>query len=97
MARKGIKTNKEPKFLMSDHHRVKLQNCGILNRLIQHALGKNTMKASEAATGIALMRKVLPDLSHATIEAQVMVETLTDEELDTQIAELEATASQLTH
>ncbi len=100
MARKGMKIKKVPQFLMSDAHRTKLQNSGILNRLIKHALGENSMTASEAATGIALMRKVLPDLSHATIEAQVMVETLTDEELDAQIATLsggKAGASHRTH
>ena len=73
---------------MSDHHRVKLQNCGVLNRLIEHALGKNSMTASEANTGIALMRKVLPDLSATTIDAQVTMDNLTDEEVDARIATL---------
>ena len=58
---------------MSDDHRVKIQNSNILNALIEHVDGKREMSASQVTAGIALMRKVLPDLSavEATISGQI--------------------------
>jgi hypothetical protein len=49
-------------FRMSDEHRVKIQNSNILNALIEHVDGKRDMSATQVSAGIALMRKVLPDL-----------------------------------
>ncbi|WP_298621549.1 hypothetical protein [uncultured Zoogloea sp.] len=48
---------------MSDQHRVKIQNSNILNALIEHVEGKREMGASQVTAGIALLKKVLPDLS----------------------------------
>lgn len=55
-------------FRMSDQHRVKIQNSNILNALIEHVDGKRDMSASQVSAGVALLRKVLPDLNTTTIE-----------------------------
>jgi hypothetical protein len=47
---------------MSDDHRVKIQNSNILNALIEHIEGQREMSASQVTAGVALLRKVLPDL-----------------------------------
>ncbi len=54
-------------FRMSDAHRVKIQNSNILNALIEHVDGKRDMSASQVTAGVALLRKVLPDLNSTTI------------------------------
>lgn len=48
---------------MSEAHRVKIQNSNILNALIEHVDGKREMSATQVSAGIALLKKVLPDLS----------------------------------
>lgn len=50
-------------FRMSDEHRVKIQNSNILNALIDHVVGGREMSSTQVTAGIALMKKVLPDLS----------------------------------
>ena len=55
-------------FRMSDEHRVKIQNSNILNALIEHVDGKREMSATQVSAGVALLKKVLPDLSSTTIE-----------------------------
>ena len=52
---------------MSDEHRVKIQNSNILNALIEHVDGKREMSGTQVSAGIALLKKVLPDLSAMTI------------------------------
>ena len=49
-------------------HRVKIQNSNILNALIEHALGSREMTTSQANVGIALLRKIMPDLATTTIQ-----------------------------
>ncbi len=51
---------------LTEEHRAKIANSNILNRLIDHALGKVEMSATQATVAIALMRKVLPDLQATT-------------------------------
>ena len=58
MAARGRK----PGFKMSDEHRVKIQNSKVLSRLIEHASEKACLEPSQVTAGIALLRKVLPDL-----------------------------------
>jgi hypothetical protein len=58
---------RKPGFRMSDDHRVKIQNSNILNALIEHVSGKREMSSTQVTAGIALMKKVLPDLSATTI------------------------------
>lgn len=47
---------------MTQAHRDKIANSKILNRLIRHAEGDEEMSQSEANTGLALLKKVMPDL-----------------------------------
>jgi hypothetical protein len=53
---------RKPGFVMSDEHRVKIQNSNILNALVEHVEGRRDMSASQVTAGIALLKKVLPDL-----------------------------------
>lgn len=55
---------------MSDEHRVKIQNSNILNALIEHAMGDRDMSSTQVTTGIALLKKVLPDLQQTAITDQ---------------------------
>ncbi len=67
---------------MSDEHRVKIQNSNILNALIEHVDGKREMSASQVTAGVALLRKVLPDLNTTTIEGgETPLRTITRIEL----------------
>lgn len=54
---------RQSQFVMPDSHRLKIANSNILRYLIEHAVGKREMSQTQAMVGIALMRKVLPDLS----------------------------------
>ena len=54
-------------FRMSDEHRVKIQNSNILNALIEHVEGKREMSSTQVTAGVALMKKVLPDLSNVEV------------------------------
>ena len=54
-------------FVMSDDHRVKIQNSNILNALIEHAEGNRDMSPTQVSAGLGLLRKVLPDLQAMTI------------------------------
>lgn len=55
---------RKPGFVMSDAHRVKIQNSNILNALIEHVEGKREMSSSQVTAGVALMKKVLPDMTY---------------------------------
>lgn len=58
---------RSPGFVMSEEHRVKIKNSNILNALIECAEGKREMGATQAQVGMALLRKVMPDVSALTI------------------------------
>ncbi len=60
------KRGRKPGFVMSDEHRVKIQNSNILNALLEHVDGRREMSATQVSAGLGLLRKVLPDL--ATLE-----------------------------
>lgn len=62
MATRGRK----PGFVMSNEHRVKIQNSNILNALIEHVEGTREMSATQVTAGLGLLRKALPDLSTVT-------------------------------
>jgi hypothetical protein len=49
---------------MSDEHRSKIANSQILNALIEHVEGKREMSSSQVTAGVALLKKVMPDLAH---------------------------------
>ena len=63
MAGKG----RSPGFIMSNEHRVKIQNSNILNALIEHVTEGREMLPTQVTAGIALMKKVLPDLASVTV------------------------------
>lgn len=48
---------------MPDEHRTKIANSKIFKRLIEHAEGKTEMSPTQVQVGLALMKKILPDLS----------------------------------
>lgn len=54
---------RKPGFRMSDEHRVKIQNSNILNALIEHVDGKREMSATQVTAGVALLKKVMPDMA----------------------------------
>ena len=56
-----------PGFRMSDEHRVKIQNSNILNALIEHVQGQRDMSSTQVSAGVALLRKVMPDLQAITV------------------------------
>lgn len=58
---------RQPGFRMSDEHRVKIQNSNVLNALIEHAEGTREMSSTQVTAGIALLKKVLPDLQAVTL------------------------------
>lgn len=77
---------RKPGFVMSNEHRVKIQNSNILNALVEHVEGKRDMSATQVSAGLGLLRKVLPDLA-ASAEAGGAgelqpVTRLTDEQLE---------------
>jgi hypothetical protein len=52
---------------MSDEHRVKIQNSNILNALIEHVEGKREMSSTQVTAGVALLKKIMPDLTHSEL------------------------------
>lgn len=75
---------RKPGFAMSDEHRTKIANSQILKCLVEHVEGKREMSASQVTAGIALLRKVMPDLSAIEHSGEVDVRKaseLTDDEL----------------
>lgn len=61
---------RKPGFQMGETHRVKIQNSNILNALIEHVVGEREMSATQVSAGIALLRKIMPDLSSAEIKSE---------------------------
>lgn len=73
-------------FRMSDEHRVKIQNSNILNALIEHVEGIREMSSTQVTAGIALLKKVLPDLAATADVAEdgalTPMKRMTDAELE---------------
>lgn len=63
----GSRRKSVPNFEMGPEHRLKIANSNVLKCLIQHAEGTREMSATQVTAGIALLRKVLPDLAAAEI------------------------------
>lgn len=53
---------------LTDEHRTKIQKSKILNRLINHAEGKEEMTSTQVTAALGLLKKALPDLSAVTME-----------------------------
>jgi len=64
---------RKPGFRMSDEHRVKIQNSNILNALVEHVEGKREMTSTQVTAGVALLKKVLPDMTENKHEGDVNV------------------------
>ena len=54
-------------FKMPEEHRTKIANSKIFNRLVDHAEGKIEMTQTQVQVGLALMKKILPDLQSVSI------------------------------
>lgn len=63
MANKGRPSG----FVMTEEHRTKIKNSKILNRLIEAAEGKIEITPTQASVGLALMKKVFPDLQSVAL------------------------------
>lgn len=50
-------------FKMPDEYRSKIAKSQVLNALIEHTEGRREMSSTQVTAGIALLRKVLPDLA----------------------------------
>jgi hypothetical protein len=74
---------RQPGFVMSHEHRVKIQKSNIVHALLQHAEGKREMSATQVQAGLGLLKKVLPDLNSMTIsgDADNPIEMVTKIEL----------------
>ena len=66
----GIKAG-QPK--LSQDHRDKIRNSNILNALIEHVEGRREMSSSQVSAGVALLKKVMPDLSSVESKSEVVV------------------------
>ena len=53
---------RKPGFFMTEEHRTKIANSQILNRLIKHFDGEVELSQTQVMVGLALLKKVLPDL-----------------------------------
>ena len=60
-ARIGIQPT-QTMIRMGDEHRLKIANSNILNVLIEHVVNGKELLPSQVTAGVALLKKVLPDL-----------------------------------
>lgn len=60
-----------------EYTRKKIQTTQLINRLTAHALGEVEMTSSQVRAAEVLIKKTLPDLTAATIEADVMTQEVT--------------------
>jgi hypothetical protein len=52
---------------MTHEHRSKIKVSQILNALEEHVMGKRDMQQTQVTAAVALLRKVMPDLSQTTM------------------------------
>ena len=64
---------RKPGFTMPDEHRTKISNSKILNRLVDHVEGKIEMSATQVTAGVALLRKIMPDLQAVEMSGETAV------------------------
>jgi hypothetical protein len=65
---------RKPGFFMTEEHRLKIKNSNILNALVEHVEGKREMTATQVTAGVALLRKVMPDLSAVEMSGETVVQ-----------------------
>jgi hypothetical protein len=51
-----------------DFTREKIQTSQLVNRLTQHAFGKNKMTSTQVTAALGLLKKSLPDLAASQVE-----------------------------
>jgi hypothetical protein len=49
--------------MLTDEHRAKIANSNTLNALIEHVEGRRDMSSTQVTAGVALLKKVMPDLA----------------------------------
>ncbi len=54
-------------FVMSQEHRNKIGSANILNRLQKHFNGEVEMSPTQVTVGLALLKKVMPDLQSVAL------------------------------
>jgi hypothetical protein len=59
-------------FQMTEAHRTKIANSQILKCLLEHITGNREMSGTQVTAGIALLKKVLPDLSSTENTTEVI-------------------------
>lgn len=62
---------RKPGFKIPEEHRVKIANSNILNALMEHAMGQREMSNTQVTAAIALLRKVLPDMTESKSDVTV--------------------------
>lgn len=79
---------RKPGFVMSNEHREKIRNSNILNALVEHVEGKRDMSSTQVTAGVALLKKVMPDLQSTALTGAdggpvlfARAEEMTDDEL----------------
>jgi hypothetical protein len=58
---------------MGPTHRLKIANSNVLRYLVDHAEGKKEMQPTQVTAAIALLKKVLPDLSAIDQKSELSV------------------------
>ncbi len=66
---------------MDDSHRTKIANSQILNRLIGHVEGSVDLSATQVTAGVALLRKIMPDLETHRLEGEVTTNVISHKPL----------------
>jgi hypothetical protein len=55
---------------LSMEHRAKIKAVAIINALQEHTLGHQPMSQTQVTAGVALLRKVIPDLMATSVTGQ---------------------------
>ena len=59
------------RLTVNEKTREKIRTTQIVNRLVNHALGKNKMSQTQVQAATVLLRKTLPDLSMQEIQQSI--------------------------
>jgi hypothetical protein len=79
----------------AERWRERIRQANILDRLIKFANGDIDMSAAQAATGLKLIGKVLPDLQATTVTARVEHSSLSREELEARLTQMGGDAGKM--
>jgi hypothetical protein len=79
----------------AERWRERIRQANILDRLIKFANGEVEMTAAQAATGLKLIGKVLPDLQATTVTARVEHSSLSRDELEARLTQMGGDAGKM--